>query len=77
MKQLSEKRQIIAITHLPQIAAKSDKHFSVSKKETKNETTAEINFIEGENKVEEIAMMLSGEKVSETSKNTARELIGG
>lgn len=76
MNQLSKTRQIIAITHLPQIAAKSDYHFRISKKDSTNGTIAEINFIEGENKVEEIATMLSGEKISDTSRKTARELIG-
>lgn len=77
MKELSKNRQIIAITHLPQIAAKSDKHFRISKSDNTKDTVAEINFIDGENKVEEIATMLSGEKISETSRKTARELIGG
>lgn len=77
MSELSKKRQIIAITHLPQIAAISDNHFSVSKKDEKEITTAEITIIRGEQKVEEIAKMLSGEKLSENSKDTARELIGG
>jgi len=75
LKQLSSTHQIISITHLPQIAAMSDTHFRVSKQDGKSETVATIDNISGEEKVAEIAKLISGEKVTETSLKTARELI--
>jgi DNA repair protein RecN (Recombination protein N) len=77
IKTLSESHQIISITHLPQIAAMSDNHFHVSKRDFKNETVAEIRKLNEKEKVEEIAKLLSGEKVTESSIKSAKELIKG
>jgi len=79
LKELSKSHQIISITHLPQIAAKSDNHLYVSKTETKEktktETIAEIKSLSEEEKITEIAKMLSGENVTKASIQSARELI--
>jgi len=74
---LSETHQIICITHLPQIAAMSDKHFHVSKKEEKETTVAIIKTLTEEEKVAEVAKLISGEKVTESAKKSAKELING
>jgi DNA repair protein RecN (Recombination protein N) len=71
---LSRTHQIISITHLPQIAAMSDNHYYVSKKDNKNETIAEINSLKEEDVINEVARLLSGERITEASKVTAREL---
>lgn len=75
LKQLSKTHQIISITHLPQIAAMSDKHFIVSKEENKKETIAKIKTLTEQEKVTEIAKLLSGEKITEASIESAKELI--
>ena len=79
LKDLSKSHQIISITHLPQIAAKSENHLYVSKTETKDknktETVAEIKVLTEEEKITEVAKMLSGENVTKASLQSARELI--
>ncbi len=75
LKTLSKTHQIICITHLPQIAAMSDRHFHVSKKEDKKETLAAIRDLNEEEKLLEVAKLISGEKVTESAKKSALELI--
>lgn len=75
LKQLSKSHQIISITHLPQIAAMSDRHFRVSKEEDGKETIAKIKFLTEQEKVKEIAKLLSGEKITDASTESAKELI--
>ena len=75
LKSLSKTHQIICITHLPQIAAMSDKHFHVSKSENKNETLAGIKSLTENEKITEVAKLLSGEKVTDASRKSAIELI--
>jgi DNA repair protein RecN (Recombination protein N) len=75
LKELSKSHQIISITHLPQIAAKSDTHLYVSKTETKGETKADIKQLDEEEKITEVAKMLSGENITKASIQSARELI--
>jgi DNA repair protein RecN (Recombination protein N) len=74
LKELSKSHQIISITHLPQIAAKSDTHLYVSKTETKGETKAEIKCLNDDEKINEVAKMLSGESVTKASLQSAKEL---
>ncbi|MDZ4710899.1 MAG: DNA repair protein RecN [bacterium] len=75
LKSLSKTHQIICITHLPQIAAMSEKHFHVSKAEEGNETIASIRNLTEEEKIVEVAKLLSGEQVTIASKQSAKELI--
>jgi DNA repair protein RecN (Recombination protein N) len=75
LKELSKSHQIISITHLPQIAAKSDTHLYVSKTETKGETKADIKQLDEEEKITEVAKMLSGENVTKATIQSAKELI--
>lgn len=77
MKKLSESRQLICITHLPQIAAMSDTHFRVSKSEKNGETVAEIKYLDENEKINEVAKLISGEKVTESASKSAKELISG
>jgi DNA repair protein RecN (Recombination protein N) len=75
MKNMAESMQVIAITHLPQIAAKGENHYYVYK-ETKNEITkSAIKKLDEEQRVVEIAKMLSGEKMTESAVEAAKELL--
>jgi DNA repair protein RecN (Recombination protein N) len=74
MKKLGQVHQVIAITHLPQIAALADRNISVSKAEQNGKTTAVANILTNENKFVEIAKMISGEEVTEFSIESAKQL---
>ena len=75
LQQMSENMQVIAITHLPQIAAKGNNHYLVYKETDEKSTISMIKKIEGEERIQEIAKMLSGEKVSAVAMENARELV--
>ena len=75
MKQMSKSRQIIAITHLPQIAALSDHHYKVYKADNDVRTETHISILNDEQRIKEIASMLSGNNISEAALQTAKELI--
>ncbi len=75
LKSLSAFHQIIAITHLPQIAGFGNNHYLVEKKTIDNRVVSRIKLLTEEERVTEIAKLISGEKVSETSIRSARELI--
>ncbi len=77
LKELSAKHQVITITHLPQIAAKAAAHYFVYKQEDKTGIKTRIRLLSKEEQVETIARMLSGEKPSDSSLVTAREMIAG
>lgn len=69
-------RQVISITHLPQIAALGDHHYKVYKEETADATLSHIIPLTSEQRVEEIACMLSGEKLTQAALDNARILLG-
>lgn len=75
MVKMSKKMQIISITHLPQIAAKGDHHFNVYKYENFGVTNTKIKKLNNEERVEEIAKMLSGDKMSSSALIHAKELL--
>ncbi len=75
MKSMSEKRQVLSVTHLPQIASKADIHFRVFKSESNDRTTSKIVKLNMEGRIEEIAKMLSGKKITKTSISNAKELL--
>jgi DNA repair protein RecN (Recombination protein N) len=75
LKNLASTHQLICITHLPQIAAMSQKHFYVTKKDFKGKTIAEISSLSDEEKITEVAKLISGEKITEAATQSARELI--
>jgi DNA repair protein RecN (Recombination protein N) len=68
-------RQVISITHLPQIAALGTYHYKVSKEETKEGTVSRMNELPTSERVKEIAQMLSGSDVSEAAIENARSLL--
>lgn len=68
-------RQVISITHLPQIAALGRQHYKVEKIETEQGTQSHMSLLSDDERVEEIAKMLSGENITEAALNNARELL--
>jgi len=75
MKEMSKSMQIFAITHLPQIAAKGDAHFKVFKSTIDEDTQSELKLLSEEERVVEIAQMLSGTIVSDSALNHAKALL--
>lgn len=75
MRFLGSKRQILCITHLPQIAAMADQHFLIEKESSDGETTTQVTPLEGEGSVLEVARLMGGSDVTETTLAAARELI--
>ena len=75
MREMAKNRQIIAITHLPQIAALGERHYKVYKADTDRRTETHIRHLNDEERITEIASMLSGKEVTESALNTAKELI--
>ncbi|MFA6596469.1 MAG: DNA repair protein RecN [Ignavibacteriaceae bacterium] len=76
LKNLAAFHQIISITHQPQIAALAGTHFSVEKKNVEERVVSSIKKLVGAERIREVAKLLSGEVVSETSLQTAKELMG-
>ncbi|WP_395051374.1 DNA repair protein RecN [Flavobacterium sp.] len=75
MKEMSQTMQIFAITHLPQIAAKGTAHFKVSKSTIGEDTQSELKLLSSEERIVEIAQMLSGTVVSDSALNHAKALL--
>jgi len=76
MEKLAGSMQVIAITHLPQIASKGDAHYKVYKDEEGERTITNISLLNKDERVREIAVMLSGANPSEFALQNARELLG-
>jgi DNA repair protein RecN (Recombination protein N) len=75
MKDMSQKMQVFAITHLPQIAAKGDQHYKVFKFDQGNTTISEVKLLSKDERVIEIAEMLSGKDISDSALNHAKALL--
>lgn len=75
LKEMSDHMQLIAITHLPQIAGKAGQHFKVYKEFNNDQTETHVKRLSNEGRVEEIAAMMSNETISTAAKETARELL--
>jgi DNA repair protein RecN (Recombination protein N) len=75
MKQLGRDRQVMAVTHLPQVAACADQHLVVAKRTEKGATMSSVSHVNGEQRVAEIARMLGGERLSGTTLAHAKEML--
>lgn len=75
MKLMAKKHQLLAISHLPQIAAKADLHFYAFKDSKSKKTISQIKLLTAEERVNEIAKMIGGDKPSSLAKESAKELI--
>jgi DNA repair protein RecN (Recombination protein N) len=75
MKQMSQNMQVFAITHLPQIAAKGKQHYKVFKYTNNDTTVSELKLLTSEERIVEIAEMLSGKSISDSALNHAKALL--
>ena len=73
---MSQNRQVFAITHLPQIAAKSSQHFLVYKDDKGLQTQTYIRKLTAEERITQLAQMLSGKQLTEASVQNAKDLLG-
>lgn len=75
LKELSKAQQILCVTHLPQIAAFADQHFVIEKQERQGRTKTTVRLMKEPERVEEIARMLSGEKLTNASRKNAEQML--
>lgn len=75
MKDISRRIQVIAITHLPPVASKGDAHFKVFKEDSATATNTRVRCLTPEERIAELALMLSGDADNEAARTTARSLI--
>jgi DNA repair protein RecN (Recombination protein N) len=76
LAQLGARHQVMCITHLPQVAASAARQWQVTKKSAGNAVRSEVRELEGVQRVEEIARMLGGVKITETTRKHAAEMLG-
>ena len=76
MQEMSQYMQVISITHLPQVASKGRHHYRVYKQDTEISTQTHIEELKDRKRIEEIARMLSGAKLTDEAMNNARVLLG-
>ena len=77
LKEVSENHQVICITHLAQIASLGDRHYSVIKKPMNGRTVTSISALSDSDRVSEIAKLIGGESITESTIQSAKELIYG
>ncbi len=75
LQKMGKNMQVIAITHLPQIAGKGDRHFKIFKEDAAHSTITNIKELNGEDRIEELAMMLGGKNISESAVAHAKALL--
>jgi DNA repair protein RecN (Recombination protein N) len=76
LKQLGSERQVLVITHLPQVASQASQHLQVSKTQSNGATLSQIQALNTPARIEEIARMLGGIQITETTRNHAKEMLG-
>lgn len=76
MTDMAKNMQVIAITHLPQVAAKGKTHYKVFKHDDNNRTISDIAKLNDEQRIEELAKMLSGTHITDAAMQNAKELLG-
>jgi DNA repair protein RecN (Recombination protein N) len=77
MRQLGQDRQVLAVTHLPQVAACAHHHLQVAKTSVDGHTVSTVSALNSGSRVQEVARMLGGERISDTSLAHAREMLEG
>jgi DNA repair protein RecN (Recombination protein N) len=75
LKRLGQDRQVLCVTHLPQVASQANQHFQVSKQSTNGKIVSRIDALDAKARVEEIARMLGGLEITATTRKHARELL--
>lgn len=77
LQRLARGGQILAVTHLPQVASRGDRHLEVRKEVRAGRTRVDVRRLDDERRVEEVARMLAGEEITETARSAAEELLAG
>ncbi|MFC7289565.1 DNA repair protein RecN [Herminiimonas glaciei] len=75
LRRLGQDRQVLCVTHLPQVASQANQHFQVSKQSSNGKTASSIDALDSNARVEEIARMLGGLEITATTRSHARELL--
>jgi len=75
LKELAQTNQVLCVTHLPQIATFAEHHYVIEKKERNGRTRTSIRAVTGEERTEEVARMLSGARLTDTSRKHAEQMI--
>lgn len=75
LKKLAASNQVLCVTHLPQIATFADNHYLIEKKEAEGRTRTRVRLITGQERTEEVARMLSGAKLTDTSRKHAQQML--
>jgi DNA repair protein RecN (Recombination protein N) len=76
LRELGKSRQVLCVTHLPQVAAQADWQWSIAKKTQDGQTTSAVAVLDAQARIGEIARMLGGEKITETTRRHAAEMLG-
>lgn len=77
LSRLATDAQVLVVTHSPQVAVQADRHWRIDKKQGKKVTTTNVTMLEDDERVEEIARMLSGAKITDEARAAAQRLLGG
>jgi len=75
LKQLSRTKQVLCVTHLPQIASFADQHYLIEKRESAGRTRTSVRLLNSEDRTREIARMMSGAKLTDTSLKHAEQML--
>ena len=75
LRTVAETHQVLCVTHLPQIASLADRHYVVSKREVKGRTVTDVRPLDGPERIEEVARMLGGATITDTTRRHAREMV--
>jgi DNA repair protein RecN (Recombination protein N) len=76
LRELGKSRQVLCVTHLPQVAAQADWQWSIAKQTADGQTTSAVAVLDAQARIGEIARMLGGEKITETTRRHAAEMLG-
>jgi DNA repair protein RecN (Recombination protein N) len=74
LRAVAETHQVLCVTHLPQIASFADRHHVVRKREVKGRTVTDVQPLDGQARIEEVARMLGGATITDTNRRHAREM---
>ncbi len=75
LRTVAETHQVLCVTHLPQIASLADRHYVVSKREVRGRTVTDVRPLDGPERIEEVARMLGGATITDTTRRHAREMV--
>jgi DNA repair protein RecN (Recombination protein N) len=75
LREVGERQQVVAITHLASVAAQADHHFVIEKTVRKNEVHTNVRVVRGDERIDEIARMLAGDTITPESRSLARQML--